>query len=291
MGFDINGITFLLAARAAGVSFARTAMIGRQSLHITATHLNDRLRRFGMTKIRDTKTLLAAEQGYSEPLLKLIGAESVTSFDASPYEGASVVHDMNQPVAHEHHDHYSVVIDGGSLEHVFNFPQAMRNCMMMIAPGGHFLGITPANNLFGHGFYQFSPELFYRVFSAETGFAVERMYVVEYAPGASWMAVRDPAVVKKRVTLTNAFPTYLMVQARRVDGSKSLMRTPQQSDYVAEWSGINTVPPDSKRRIDVHWRLKKLVRQVTPGSRRTRFNPEFFHAVSLDQLVKGEPLK
>lgn len=290
MGFDVNGITFLLAARAAGVSFVRTAMIGRQSLHITATHLNDRLRRFGVTKSRDARTLLTADQGYSEPLLKLIGAQSVTSFDASSYEGASVVHDMNQPIAHEHHDRYSVVIDGGSLEHVFNFPQAMRNCMMMIAPGGHFLGIAPANNLLGHGFYQFSPELFYRVLSAENGFAVERMYVVEYAPDASWMSVRDPAVVKKRVTLTNAFPTYLMVQARRMDGSMPLMQTPQQSDYVAQWSGATTPPRDSRRRVDVHWRLKKLARQVTLGSRRTKFNPEFFQAVSLDQLVKGEPL-
>ena len=38
----------------------------------------------------------------------------------------------------------------------------------------HFVRITPANNFFGHGFYQFTPELFFRIFSAANGFEVER---------------------------------------------------------------------------------------------------------------------
>lgn len=288
MGFDVNGITFLLAARAAGVGFARTATIGRQSLHVSAHVLGERLRRFGTSAGGNAKTLLEADHGYAEALLKTLGADEVTSFDASSYEGATVVHDMNQPIAREHYGRYSAVIDGGSLEHVFNFPRAMRNCMSMVAPGGHFLGITPANNLFGHGFYQFSPELFYRVLSAENGFAVERMYVVEYAPDAQWLAVRDPAAVKKRVTLTNAFPAYLMVQARRVGDVEPLSRPPQQSDYVAEWSGGTAKPRADKPRASVHWRLKKLARRVTPVSRRTRFNPAFYQPVTLDQLVKGK---
>jgi len=41
---------------------------------------------------------------------------------------------------------YTTVIDGGSLEHVFNFPQAIANCMNMVAVGGHFIGLSPANN-------------------------------------------------------------------------------------------------------------------------------------------------
>ena len=66
---------------------------------------------------------------------------------------------------------YTLVIDGGCLEHIFNFPVAIKNCMEMLQEGGHFIGITPANNLMGHGFYQFSPELYFRIFSKENGFA------------------------------------------------------------------------------------------------------------------------
>jgi len=67
------------------------------------------------------------------------------------------------------------VIDGGTLEHVFNFPVAIKNAMQMVRAGGRLSLSPPANNYFGHGFYQFSPELFYRVLSAEKRVPLERM--------------------------------------------------------------------------------------------------------------------
>ena len=84
------------------------------------------------------------------------------------------------------------MLDSGSLEHVFNFPIAIANCMALTEVGGHFVAITPANNWCGHGFYQFSPELFYRVLCAENGFRVERMIVAE-CPDGTWLEVADPA--------------------------------------------------------------------------------------------------
>ena len=61
---------------------------------------------------------------------------------------------------------FDVVYDGGTLEHVFNFPVALRNAMELLRPGGRLFTIhTCANNLCGHGFYQFSRELFYRTLS------------------------------------------------------------------------------------------------------------------------------
>ena len=57
--------------------------------------------------------------------------------------------------------------------------------MKMVKTGGHLMLFTPANNYFGHGFYQFSPELFYRVLSKENGFEVRRMVVLEDNIGAS----------------------------------------------------------------------------------------------------------
>ena len=56
-----------------------------------------------------------------------------------------------------------MVIDGGLLEHVFDFPTAIRNCMRMVRQGGHLILNLPVNNFPGHGFYRFSPELVFRV--------------------------------------------------------------------------------------------------------------------------------
>ena len=57
---------------------------------------------------------------------------------------------------------FDLVFDGGTLEHVFNFSTALKNCMHMVKPHGRFVSVTLPNNWCGHGFYQFSPELFFR---------------------------------------------------------------------------------------------------------------------------------
>ena len=47
-----------------------------------------------------------------------IGAKQVESIDAAPYENASIIHDMNFPLPGG--TRYSMVLDFGCLEHVFN---------------------------------------------------------------------------------------------------------------------------------------------------------------------------
>ena len=65
---------------------------------------------------------------------------------------------MNTPIYGSLKNRFSALLDAGTIEHVFNFPQAIRNCMEMVKVGGHFIQVTVANNFIGHGFYQFSPE-------------------------------------------------------------------------------------------------------------------------------------
>src|SRR5438477_418150 len=98
-----------------------------------------------------------------------IGHQARRSMLRSPI-GPHFPHDMNEPIPDKFKETYTAVLDGGSLEHVFNFPVAIKNCMEMVKVGGHYLAITPANNFFGHGFYQFSPELYFTVLSKENGF-------------------------------------------------------------------------------------------------------------------------
>ena len=65
-----------------------------------------------------------------------------------------------------------LVFDGGTLEHVFNFSTALKNCMQMVAPGGRFVSVTMPNNWSGHRFSPVSPALSYRTRSPEHGFSV-----------------------------------------------------------------------------------------------------------------------
>lgn len=241
MGLDANGTKFLMFARQRGVSFSKTAMIGRQSLLLSPAKLSTNLRSFGFESTAgQAKKLIQDSNEYSEGFLKLLGADEIVSFDASAYENASVVHDFNHPIPDKYKAQFSVVLDGGTLEHIFNFPAAIKNCMDMVAEGGHFLGITPANNQLGHGFYQFSPELYFRVFSEQNGFKLQNLIIFEETSGSAWYEVADPDVVHERVTLRNNESSMLLIIAKKIR-SLTVFETPQQSDYVAVWRGENDI--------------------------------------------------
>jgi hypothetical protein len=286
MGFDAQGLRFLLAAHRHGARFQKTAMIGRQELTLDTIPLQRILSAFGISHDPEVaRRVLTEAGGFAEPLLKLLGAERTCSIDASAYEGASTVHDMNLPVPDGLKQSFSVVVDAGTLEHIFNFPTAIRNCMEMIEEGGHLLLMTPANNFTGHGFYQFSPELFFRIFSSSNGFEVVRAIVCETSPDASGYQVMDPARAGRRVELTTMRPTYLMVQARRVQLGPVLARAPQQSDYAALWKenpanasnrSPEWVPPLHRRLVrGITRRLHAAYRMAEPAAvAARRFHPD-----------------
>jgi SAM-dependent methyltransferase len=210
-------------------------MVGRQFCALGAGELQSMLAEFGLEP--DTE-VLKASHNYAEPFLKFLGAEEIASLDASPYEGASILHDMNLPIPADLKGRFDVVIEGGSLEHVFNFPVAIQNCMEMLVPGGHYLGIGPANNFCGHGFYQFSPDLFFRIFSSENGFNVERVILCEVQAGSEWFEALDPLAARQYVeSMGGAKPTYVMVQARKLTDRPIFAKYPEQSVYTFLWNG------------------------------------------------------
>jgi hypothetical protein len=243
VGLDHNGVRFLLQARASGVSFERTATLGRQSLDLSLPLLARVLHNAGQRDAWSTaRRLLTASNGYADELFALLGCRELVAFDASPYEGAAVVHDFNQPLPREYYDRFTAVLDGGSLEHVFNFPTAIANLMRLPVLRGHYLGISPVNNFPGHGFYQFSPELFFRVLAPENGYSIRTMSLFEEGWMGGWKEVSDPATVRRRVTFVNRAPTYLAILAEKIADAVPFERSPLQSDYAAEWIDAARAP-------------------------------------------------
>src|SRR5258708_33811750 len=104
MGIDFHGLKLLQYAARNG-PLGATATLGRQNIHVEDSVLRAILQ-------------LPAERRYGpfceDLLVDVFGSTSVTSFDVSDYEQASVVHDFNKPL---HHDHlYDTIIDSGTLE-------------------------------------------------------------------------------------------------------------------------------------------------------------------------------
>jgi hypothetical protein len=293
MGLDFNGSRFMLWLRKRGVDFSTTATIGRQSLGVTKKELQRNFEYFGQKVDDATLNCFFAEfPPFAEGFLRFLGAREIDSFDYSNYEGATVVHDMNLPIPDQHKGKYSLVIDGGCLEHIFNFPTAMKSCMEMLKVGGHLAAATPCNNYVGHGFYQFSPELYFRVLSHANGFKVEAAFLVEERQNTIWWRVLDPEEVRSRVTVTTDSPALLYVLARKSHDAPLFERYPQQSDYAALWTGQDAPTKGNSLRQRVArslaWRRRRLLAAVPPVVRDllvSRYNPRFFTATDLRREV------
>jgi hypothetical protein len=314
MGLDTASIKFVCAAKSFGVDFTDTLMIGRQSLLTTPAALQ---RVFSILGIDLDADEFLRKNAYGEAFFSLMGAEKVNSLDYSSYEDPTIIHDMNLPISDDLRGRYSVVYDGGTLEHVFNMPQALKNCMEMVRVGGHFMQVHAANNFMGHGFWQLSPELIFRAFSAANGYQVRAVLLHEVLPDARWIcrndawyAVADPDEIKQRVELCNSFSTYILTIARKVSDIEIFEQPPQQSDYVAAWgrhtlaktgsaSALDSRDSDSHIGRPQSWRtyvpkrikrmlrsLQRMLQPVQPVP--DPFDRPYFKCIRENDLLRGK---
>jgi hypothetical protein len=240
MGLIYANARRLWDARQSGVSFERTLTIGRLQICLHPSELRQ------LRRLHPSGTSLLAGYRFGEYADRFwrdfIGVRELASMDISDFEGADIIHDLNQPVPQELWEKFDVVVEAGTIEHIFNFPVAAANLMRMVRVGGSVFLTTVANNLCGHGFYQFSPELIYRVFSPENGFDATKVHflqaasqVVETVPIARSYEVVDPKTVGCRVGLQSTAPVMMMVESRKARSVEPFASAPQQSDYAAAW--------------------------------------------------------
>ena len=232
MGLEINALGCLLKLKKDKENISSVATIGRQCLHVDKDVLSRVLEGLNIRLSDDVYRNIFSD-GYSENLLKAIGVDRVDSFDYCDYEKCTVSHDMNKPISEEYKNRYDVVFDGGSLEHIFNFPTAIKNCMEMVKIGGFFISVTTCNNYSGHGFYQFSPELFFRIFTKANGFELSSIYIDD---NIHKYAVTDPEILQSRVTFQNSKKTFLVTVAKKIEDKIIFESTPMQSDYLPLWN-------------------------------------------------------
>jgi hypothetical protein len=174
---------------------------------------------------------------FCEEFLKTeFGVIGVDSFDYSAYEGATHIFDFNQPVVHD--TTYDTILNGGFLEHIFNVPQALQNMSELCAVGGQILHVLPANNLCGHGFFQFAPELFLSLYSEQNGFAETQVFLADVANEKEWFEACGARKGEFIVVVSSA-PVWLLVRTHKTRAAPR--QTIQQPYYEHAWSGAPPV--------------------------------------------------
>src|SRR3989338_5008323 len=237
MGLDINSLNFLGFSKNQGVDFSKTLSVGRASVCMSDDEVKEFLTAFGRSDLTKDIPQLTQSKYFEEILSAVFGATKLDSIYASSYEGASIIHSLNEPLKTD--KRFTAIMDFGCLEHVFNFPVAIDNLINLCEVNGHILHYLPANNCCGHGFYQFSTELFFSLYTEKRGFANTQVFFVEWQEDPSvWYEIKSPIELRKRVNIANACEGYLLVKTTKLANAVSpLAEPPQQSDYLVAWDG------------------------------------------------------
>lgn len=282
MSITSDNAKLLFYAKKLGVSFKDTLMLGR--LHLSAKKNNlEKYAAFFQNNLKEVRDV-SFKDGYAEPLFEILGAKCVDSLDYSDDENATVLHDLNTPIPDFLKDQYTAVVDGGTLEHIFNFPVAIKNCMEALKVGGHFISFAPANNTFGHGFYQFSPDLFYRIFNEQNGFKI-MLLAIYLREGGEWFSIADPEGVKSRIMLINSDPTHLIVVAEKIEEKEVFTTAPQQSDYKYAWNLYEA--GKLNKRIEQDSKLLYLYKKVLPLRVRSLIRKAFNFLFRQPERING----
>jgi SAM-dependent methyltransferase len=272
MGFSNSNAALAFTAKACGAKFDHAATLGALTFWPFPSELSSMLKAFGYEQ--SAKQVFARTGTAGSKFLEFLGAQSVTEFDASDYEGAKAVHDMNKPLPSQWHKKFDLVFDGGTLEHIYNIPQAVENIGAMLRVGGHLALSTSGNNQTGHGFYQFSPEFCYRVFSEQNGWRTKLVMLVEHQkrPPRFW-AVTDPEKIRKRIEVQTSSQLLIMILTERI-GHPSQFTTPQQSDYSAIWNARTSAFADEPvAKLSLTTRVYKRLRWELIKARKKLFPP------------------
>ncbi len=158
--------------------------LGRQSIYVEAAELPEMASKYGHAVNVDNVRILAdgeydPETYNAEIFFQMLGFDHVSSIDISLDEGAEFAHDLNKEIPAELQGRFDFIYDGGTLEHIFDAPQALRNIHSMLKPNGVIMHCNPTHNHVDHGFYMFSPTFFWDYYK-NNGYEIIRSQIYEY---------------------------------------------------------------------------------------------------------------
>ena len=178
-------------------------------------------------------------------------ANSVKSVDNSSFEGADIIHDMNKPIENLN-EKFDTIIDFGTSEHIFNVVENLSNISKFCKNNGIILHSLPANNNCGHGFWQFSPELFFSLYSENNGFSDTEIFVFNTHNKYEWWKV-EKQKLGERLEISSDAPLYVLVKT--IKKSETQNKDVQQSDYIERWNENSINHKDiKKKKLSILWK-------------------------------------
>lgn len=266
MGCPLPVLRFLAREHRHAPFMGPVLTLGRQCVYATLDDVRDMLRAEGIepralpqgmshgTNIPSWRHGPEARFTSDHAFFAALAGIETQALDNSDYEAAEIVWDLNQPAPAELERRFGLIFDGGTLEHVFDTRVALQNLCRMVKPGGRIIHTNPASNYLAHGFYQFSPTLYYDFYGAN-GFRDLRCFIAEQPPwtttGRHWRLWEwDPRRPYSHVRSNRLLMVFFCAE-RGADSTFD--KLPQQGEYLtagnAGRTGAAEPEPGSMRRL------------------------------------------
>lgn len=139
---------------------ASICMLGVQKILIDWISFEKTMKRIGITyDVEKMASVVEKRKINTFDFFEALEYKNVHAIDISDYEGADILYDLNKELPDDCCS-FDFVMNIGTLEHIFDVTNGMKNIMKLTKIGGYILNICPAAGYVDHGFYSFSPTFF-----------------------------------------------------------------------------------------------------------------------------------
>ncbi len=198
---------------------------------------------------------------HQQVFFKMLGFSSVESLDYFENERPDHIVNLNQPIGPELHNRFDMVFDGGTSEHCFNISEVFWNTIRLLKKGGRVVHLVPISGQINHGFYMFSPNLFFELYKENSFTDMEakvliiddrhKAYCFDYSPGTA---------------LPNDFygKSAMLLFTAKKDSDSNELKVPIQECWYHHFSGNQSSAPTMGYFSKLRSKIKRLL-QSCPG--------------------------
>ncbi len=252
--------------------------LGRQTVHFDQKALQKMAQEYGVSLRTPQKVTPPLSEKYAkkgclsdEDLFYSLGFSEFVALDNSGYENAHIIFDLNQPSPPKHlRGYFDVILDSGTMEHVFHIPNVLSNIFHMLRPQGRIIQFLPSSNFMDHGFYMFSPTFLYEYY-LQNNFQINisQIFRTTPLPRASYKVYNyTPGCLYhiQQGGLDSGVYQIVNIVTKEKDSTCTVI--PQQKDYQVVWRkekmGDAVSPNDPVLVTMFRQPLKKLAKRFVP---------------------------
>jgi hypothetical protein len=259
------------------------------TFHEPSAILSHSSRTFGMSA---AVAEVAKDFVHAKSMFEAMGIEGYLDMDKFDSDNPVLLHDLNDPIPNNLKSRFGLVFDGGTIEHIFDVRQVLGNIVDMLQPAGCVIHLC--SFAIDHGFYGFSPVMFYDYYGAN-GFGEFECYLMELDltdVTRTYSNQHRCITYEYGMVLDGVLDTskeILIFFAARKQASLPQLTVPTQGSYVRR-GNLAEAPMNASQsafdRLIPHW-MQPFVRPVRPLLRmvyRKRKQAQALHAASIKYI-------